>query len=91
MSHADDASDGGALRDGTRLVVRAGQPTADEIAALIAAVDTARDGSAQGGEQRRAGRPSAWQRAARLEAAGAGRLATPADLERESRPQPGWP
>lgn len=81
---ADERASGGALRDGARVVVRAGQPTPEELAALVVALDAS--DAAQAGERRRPVSGPAWQRAARLEAAGVGRPATPADLtQAESR------
>lgn len=85
MPPADERANGGALRDGARVVVRTGQPTREEVAALVAALDATDGGDASGKRHRPVGGP-AWQRAARLEAAGVGRLATPADLaQAESR------
>lgn len=78
MPSADERASGGALRHGARVVVRAGQPTPEELAALVAALDASAAGQAD--ERRRPVSGPAWQRAARLEAAGVGRLATPADL-----------
>lgn len=79
MPPADERATGGALRDGARVMVRAGRPTLEELAALVAALDAADGGDADGQRRRPVGGP-AWRRAARLEGAGAGRLATPADL-----------
>lgn len=79
MPPVDERATDGALRNGARVVVRAGQPTPEELAALVAVLDASGGGHA-GGERRRPVVGPAWQRAARLEAAGAGRLATPADL-----------
>jgi hypothetical protein len=76
-----------ALAPGTRLRVDTGQPSPEELAAVVIAVDAAearpparRVGA--GGDDR-----PAWQRAARLEAAGVGRLATPSDLWRRPVPR----
>ncbi len=79
MPPADERASGGALRNGARVMVRAGRPTPEELAALVAALDAPDGGDASGERRRPVGGP-AWQRAARLEAAGAGRLATPGDL-----------
>jgi len=76
-----------ALAPGTRLRVDTGRPSPEELAAVVIAVDAAeacpparRVGA--GGDDR-----PAWQRAARLEAAGVGRLATPSDLWRRPVPR----
>lgn len=67
------------LADGTRIVVRAGGPTREELAALVLALDDAarRDRAA---EQRPA--PSPWRRAALIEGLGSRQVASPADMHR---------
>lgn len=66
------------LRDGARVAVTAGNPTPEEVAAVLAALDAAR--RVDEASRRPEGTP-AWLRAARREAVG-GRLmtASPADL-----------
>lgn len=69
------------LPDGTRLAFRRGNPTAEEVAAVVVALDAAR-------RRERAPRVAAapaWQRAAHLEAVGGGPVSSPADLPRVSR------
>lgn len=68
----------GGLADGTRLRV-GGNPTAEEIAAVLLALDQA---AAQDAAARHRPRPPAWQRAARLEGLGHRRVVTPRDLGR---------
>jgi hypothetical protein len=69
-----DASPG--LPDGTRMVVRSGAPTPDELVAVLTALDAAT----------RADRPPlrverpAWTRAARQESMGGRSAASPSDL-----------
>lgn len=74
MSASDDPSVG--LGDGTRLVVRSGNPTADDIEALVAALDTAQRADAAAAPLRR----PAWLRAARIESVGGRPVASPGDL-----------
>lgn len=64
------------LGDGTRLAFRRGNPTPEEVAAVVVALDAARRHE---GEHRARPAP-AWQRAARLEAVGGGPVSSPADL-----------
>lgn len=68
----------GGLADGTRLRV-AGAPSAEEIAAAVAALDVAAPRRPRIG--RDSGRP-AWIRAARIEALGGAPATSPADLRR---------
>lgn len=64
------------LADGTRIRV-AGSPSAEEIAAVVAALDAA---AVQDAASRRHPRRPAWQYAGRLEAVGGRIVRTPADL-----------
>jgi Xaa-Pro aminopeptidase len=69
-------SDTGGLADGTRVLV-AGDPTEEETAAVLVALDAARRADAAA----RTRRPrAAWLRAARREAIGGRLVASPADL-----------
>ena len=64
------------LPDGTRLALR-GRPDEAEAAAVIAAVDAARQADARAATPKRT---PAWQRAARRESVGGKLVADPGDL-----------
>jgi hypothetical protein len=68
------------LPDGTRMVVRAGAPTDDEVLTVLLAIDAATRADAAAAEAARPRRAPAWQRAARQEAVGGGAAASPTDL-----------
>ena len=63
------------LPDGTVIRVTAGSPSADETAAVVAALEAAGTPSARSDRPR-----SNWMRAARREAAGHRLIASPTDL-----------
>lgn len=64
------------LHDGTRVQVLAGNPSHDELAALVVALD---ETNARPDAHRPPARPR-WRRAARVEAVGGGPVASAGDL-----------
>jgi hypothetical protein len=73
MSTSDPTS---GLADGTRLVVRAGSPTAEETVAIITAIDAATRADRDVPAPRR----PAWLLAGRQESMGGRAAASPSDL-----------
>jgi hypothetical protein len=72
------------LPEGTRLVVRRGDPTDEETVAVLLALDTVARVDAAAAERARPKRPPAWVRAVRQESVGGRNAGSPTDLG-------GWP